>query len=45
LWLPIQFKPRQGGENSIDFKKIVKIGLKAINDFYKIKKKYMNIKK
>ena len=38
LWLPIHFKPRQGGENSIDFKKIIKIGFKAINDFNKIKK-------
>lgn len=39
LWLPISFKPRQGGTNSIDLKKIIKIGWKAIGDFYKIKRK------
>lgn len=38
LWLPITFKPRQGGVNSINFKKIIKIGSKAISDFYKIKR-------
>ncbi len=38
LWLPITFKPRQGGINSINFKNIFKIGFKAIGDFYSIKK-------
>lgn len=38
-WLPITFKPRQGGVNSIDFKKIVKIGYKAISDFSSINRK------
>lgn len=37
LWLPITFKPRQGGVNSINLKKIIGIGYKAIADFYIIK--------
>jgi len=43
LWIPITFKQRQGGVNSINFKKITKIGIKAIKDFYIIKKN-LNIK-
>lgn len=39
LWLPISFKPRQGGINSINLNKIIKIGYKAITDFYTIKQK------
>jgi len=39
LWLPISFKPRQGGINSINLKRILKIGYKAIADFYTIKQK------
>jgi hypothetical protein len=38
LWLPITFKPRQGGTNSINLKKILNIGLKAISDFKTIKR-------
>lgn len=34
----ISFKPRQGGVNSINIKKIVKIGWKALKDFHKLKK-------
>ena len=34
----ISFRPRQGGKNSINVIRIVKIGWKALNDFYKIKK-------
>lgn len=30
LFLPISFKPRQGGVNSINFKKIIKIGKKEL---------------
>lgn len=37
-FIPITFKPRQGGVNSINIKKIVKIGWKAVGDFYKLKK-------
>ena len=35
----ISFKQRQGGVNSINPKKILKIGWKAISDFYKISRK------
>lgn len=33
LYLPITFRPRQGGVNSINLKKIFKIGRKALHDF------------
>lgn len=33
LYLPITFRPRQGGVNSINLKKIFKIGKKALHDF------------
>lgn len=32
-WYPITFKPRQGGVNSINMKRIFRIGLKAMGDF------------
>ena len=35
---PITFRPRQGGKNSINIKKITKIGIQAIKDFRIIKK-------
>lgn len=35
-FLPITFRPRQGGVNSINFKRIVRIGKKALKDFYVI---------
>ncbi len=38
LFLPITFRPRQGGKNSINFKKIVAIGRQAIKDFRQIRK-------
>ena len=34
----ITFRPRQGGVNSINLKKITKIGIQAIKDFRRIKK-------
>lgn len=37
-FVEISFKPRQGGTNSINFKKIVKIGWKAVKDFRYLKK-------
>lgn len=37
-WRPITFKPRQGGVNSINIKRIIGIGFKAVGDFIKIKK-------
>lgn len=37
-YIDITFKPRQGGVNSINIKKIFKIGLKSLKDFYNINK-------
>lgn len=37
-FVPITFKPRQGGTNSINIKKIIKIGWTAIGDFWRFKK-------
>ena len=37
-YLPITFRPRQGGVNSINLKKIAKIGQKAVKDFIRINK-------
>ncbi len=44
-FVPITFRPRQGGENSINFKKIIKIGKQAVNDFIRIKKEMKGYKK
>lgn len=38
----ITFKPRQGGKNSINLPKIVKIGWKALGDFRRLKKEMKN---
>lgn len=38
LFLPITFKPREKGTNSINPKKIIKIGWKAIGDFRKLRR-------
>lgn len=37
-WIPVTFRPRQGGVNSINLKRIFKIGWKALGDFRKIVK-------
>ena len=37
-FIEITFKPRQGGVNSINVKKIIKIGCKAVGDFWKLRK-------
>lgn len=37
-FIPITFKPRQGGVNSINIKKIVRIGWKAVGDFRKLRR-------
>lgn len=37
-FLPITFRQRQGGVNSINLKKITKIGIQAVKDFRTIKK-------
>ena len=34
---PIIFRPRQGGKNSINMKKIIKIGRQAVRDFRHIR--------
>lgn len=42
---PITFRPRQGGKNSINMKRIVKIGWNAFGEFYKIGKKWRKYEK
>ncbi len=37
-FLPITFRPRQGGVNSINIRRIVRIGIQAVKDFSKIKR-------
>lgn len=44
-WYRITFKPRQGGVNSINMKRIFKIGWKAIGDFWKINSNLKNHKR
>lgn len=43
-FIEVSFKPRQGGVNSINIKKIIKIGWKALGDFRYLKK-HMNDEK
>ena len=38
FWTPITFKPRQAGVNSINIKRIFKIGFQALGDFRRINK-------
>lgn len=38
----ITFRPRQGGKNTINFLKIVKIGWKALGDFRRLKKEMID---
>lgn len=38
-FIPITFKPRQGGVNSINFRKIIKIGIRAVKDFIRMRRK------
>lgn len=37
-YYPITFRPRQGGTNSINLKKIIRIGRQAVKDFWKLRK-------
>lgn len=37
-WLPVTFRPRQGGKNSMNLKKIFKIGCRAVRDFRRMDK-------
>lgn len=39
LFAKVTFRPRQGGKNSINIKKIVRIGWKAVGDFRMLKRK------
>lgn len=39
-YLPITFRPRQGGVNSINLRRIFSIGCKAIKDFIRLSKKF-----
>lgn len=43
IFIPITFKPRQGGVNSINIKKIVKIGWKAVGDFHKLRREINDV--
>lgn len=43
-YIPITFRPRQGGINSINMKKIIKIGIQAWKDFKVINKRLSAIK-
>lgn len=38
LFLPISFQPRKAGKNSINLKKIVRIGWKAVGDFRRLRR-------
>lgn len=40
----ISFKPRQGGQNSINIKRIIKIGWKALGDFEELRKTIVSTK-
>ena len=37
LFIPITFRPRQGGVNSINFRRITKIGKQAVKDFRQLR--------
>ena len=41
---PITFRPRQGGVNSINMKRIIKIGWKALGDFHRINANLRKVK-
>lgn len=43
-YIPITFRPRQGGVNSINMKRIFKIGRQALIDFREINKNLKNLK-
>lgn len=37
-FIPVTFRPRQGGTNSINMRKIIKIGMQAVRDFRMIRR-------
>ena len=42
-YIPITFRPRQGGVNSINIKSITKIGIQAVRDFRRINKRLKSL--
>jgi len=44
-WYPITFRPRQGGVNSINMRRIFKIGVQSIQGFRKLNEKIYNANK
>ncbi len=40
-FIPITFKPRKAGKNSVNLMKIVRIGWRGVGDFWKFRKKMM----
>lgn len=36
-YIPITFRPRQAGKNSINMKRIIKIGRQAFGDFIRLR--------
>ena len=45
LFFPVTFKQRQGGKTSVNIRKIIQIGWKALGDFRKLKKQMIMHKK
>ncbi len=45
LFLPITFRPRQGGKNSINLRRIFRIGRQAVKDFRAIRKEQLKHQK
>ena len=43
IWLPVTFRPRQGGVNSLNRKRIFKIGKQAVRDFLRMRKKLREV--
>lgn len=42
-WIDITFRPRQGGENSINISRIIRIGIKALKEFKEFRNKNVEI--
>lgn len=45
VFLPITFRNRQGGKNSIDLRKIVRIGWRSVGDFVRMKRMLREIER
>ncbi len=43
LYLPISFKPRGGGKNYMNLKRIFKIGWQSVGNFYRLRKNMNNV--